>query len=561
MAPQKTKKRPAPPAAEPTPARNQDKWQWLRVVLALIVIGAAYFYHLDRPLLWDDEADTGILARNTLHHGVPIAYDGRNVAVYDNGEQLNRGLLSKKTPWVQYYVGALSLKLFGDDTAGLRLLFAIVGLAAFLPIHAVLKKYSRYPELLATLALISPQVVLFQRNARYYSLLILLYAALVWHLSSPSRKPLRGFLGATAILILFFHTHPFAAGCCAVSLVAYCLLARREALVLYTGACAVGFASWLIWYVWLGPSPAETSLFVALNGPAGWSGSLWRGLKANIIDFDAIGCLPALLCAGVAAMLFSQGGAAARKWIKDPIPTFILLTVVIQAALTSALLGTETAAQYSFLRYVPHLVVFGFVAGFVLLSKVIRSPAILLSTCIVMIALNIFTLSFWLQPSGRTVPASWMQAVYSEILWPRETAWEETVRRLETQPQGPHGAQTLMLGVPAWTQGMLIFYAGDRYVVRPILNAPFEGITGVLNDVLGKDAATRLSGAPEWVVDSLNALRTAPPGYAEVASIPSYRTRPDDGARPELTRHAFGRADTVKSIRLFHLQTDDVMRR
>lgn len=532
------------------------RWQWLRIAIALMVISAAYFYHLDRPRLWDDEADTGILARNTLHQGVPIAYDGRNVAVYDNGEQLNRALLSKKTPWVQYYVGALSLKLFGNDTGGLRVLFALAGLLAFFPIHAVLKTYSRYPEVLAMLALISPQVVLFQRNARYYSLLILLYAALVWHVSQERRNPRRGFLGAAAILILLFHTHPVAAGCCAVSLVLYCLLVRREAMALYVGACSVGFVSWLVWYLLLGPSPGASRLFVTFDRETvgDWFSAFLVGLGANGVDLDVIGCFPALLCVATAAMLSWQGRSAARTWLKRPIPTFVLLNVLIQAVLTSALLGTENIAHYAFLRYMPHLVVFGLLAGFVLLSRVIRSPAIHVAVCAGLISVNVLTLSFWAQPSGRTVPVSWMRAVYSEILWPRETAWEEIINRLQAQSQGPRGAETLMLGLPPWTQGILIFYLGDRYLIEPIFKEHSEGIEQVLKNVLGEAVTEHLRGSPEWLVDSATVLQVAPAGYTLAATFRSYRDRPDDGARPELTRHAFPHSEAARSIRLFHLQ-------
>ena len=105
--------------------------QWLRLLLALIVISFVYLYRLDRPLLWGDEADTGIEARNILRCGYPMAYDGRNVSVYESGSQLNRNLLCKKIPWVQYYLAAASLAVFGNNTAGLRCLFAIAGVIAF----------------------------------------------------------------------------------------------------------------------------------------------------------------------------------------------------------------------------------------------------------------------------------------------------------------------------------------------------------------------------------------------------------------------------------------------
>src|ERR1700689_4282048 len=105
--------------------------QRIRLSLILAAIAAVYFCKLGHPLLWADEADTGILARNVLRFGTPTAFDGRNISLADDGAQLNRTLLSKKIPWVQYYVGALSLAVFGNDTGGLRVLFALCGLLSF----------------------------------------------------------------------------------------------------------------------------------------------------------------------------------------------------------------------------------------------------------------------------------------------------------------------------------------------------------------------------------------------------------------------------------------------
>src|SRR5580658_2099845 len=141
--------------------------RWIRPALAVLVVAVVYFHRLDRPPLWEDEAYTGVQARNLLHHGYPTAYDGRNVLLYENGAQLNRDLVPEEAPWAQYYLGALSLAVFGDNAAGLRVLFALAGLLAFFPLYAVLKSRVKYPDLIAAVALLAPQIVLFQRNARY----------------------------------------------------------------------------------------------------------------------------------------------------------------------------------------------------------------------------------------------------------------------------------------------------------------------------------------------------------------------------------------------------------
>lgn len=320
----------------------------------------------------------------------------------------------------------------------------------------------------------------------------------------------------------------------------------------YIVSCVVGLVSWLSWYLLLGPSPRESTLFVGFmpSTPGVWIESFLIAVKASVVDLDAIGAAPLLLCGGMVMAVFA-GRHMTRRWAKEPFLVFVLLSVLVQVVLTSALLGTESAAHYSFVRYLPHLVVFTLLAEFVLLGNLIRHPALHLVVCAAVVLFNVASLSYWVQPSGRTVPFSWAHAVYSEILWPEDASWDEAVKRLRAES---HNTETLMLGLPAWTQGILLFYVGDTYLVRPILSAPTEGITTALKAVLGESAANRLSGEPEWLVDSLSLLRAAPPGYTEVVSIPSRRTRPDDGARPELTRHSFAQAEPAKSIRLFHLQ-------
>ena len=123
--------------------------QWLKISAAVAVLAVVYFSRLDRPLLWCDEADTGVFARNVLQSGYPTAYDGRNVRLYEEGSQVSRALVCKKVPWVQFYLGAASLAAFGPilgDTEGLRVLFALLGVLSFFPICAVLKPRVQCPE-------------------------------------------------------------------------------------------------------------------------------------------------------------------------------------------------------------------------------------------------------------------------------------------------------------------------------------------------------------------------------------------------------------------------------
>jgi hypothetical protein len=537
-------------------AYSGNHMQWVRPVFALLIIALVYFYRIDRPLLWGDEADTGIEARQILHHGYPFAYDGRNISIFEGGSQLNRDLVCNKIPWTQYYLGSLSLLIFGNNTFGLRVLFACCGALSFFPIYGTLRSRLKYPVLTTVLILTSPQVVLFQRNARYYPLLILLYAVLVWHLSRKFKSSRNHFVAASLIFVLLFQTHPFAAMCSSISLIAFCLLLRREVLASYFCACGVGFASWFVWSQFLGPSLVETELPLSLieTNFILWFKMFGTGLWAAIVDMDVVDCFPLLLWSALLAVLFFRNRNALRNLFREQLYAFVFLNILIQIVAGAALFGYETSNKYSLLRYEPHLLVFELVITFMVLNATIASKKLYLFVGIFVVAFNFLTFSFWAQPLSRSVPVSWLFPVYAEIFSPRENTWDAVVSRLESESKNAPDPNRVMISLPPWTQDIAIFYLGDRYLIRPILQDPIAKPVQALRGTMDRQAFNNLFVQPEWIVDCLDVLKTVPAGYEISVVIPSYQTEPDDGSRPELTRHAFSQSAVVGSVKLFRLQ-------
>jgi hypothetical protein len=520
---------------------------------ALLIIALVYFYRIDKPPLWGDEADTGVEARNILRCGYPAAYDGRNVSLFDNGTQLNGNLVCNKIPWIQYYLGALSLLIFGNNTPGLRILFAFSGVLSFFPIYAVLRSRLKYPAVLTVLTLVAPQVVLFQRNARYYPLLILFYAVLVWHVSGNFKSSRSRFISASLIFVLLFHTHPFAALCSAFSLIAFCLLFRREVLASYFFACGAGFASWFVWRQLLGPPLAETALPISLITThfSQWLSTVWIGPLMTIVDMDAAGCFPILLWAGLLAFLLIRNRNALRNLFRERLYAFVFLNILIQTAAGTAVFG------YSFLRYAPHLLVFGLVCLFMALNAAIVRRSLYLFVSIFAVAFNFLTPSFWAKPVGRHVPASWLFPVYSEIFRPRENAWDPVISRLESESKNAPGRDLSLVSLPTWTQDIVIFYLGDRYLIHPVLRKPVAECVQALHKIMSEQAFNSLFAQPEWILDFRDVLKSVPAGYDLAVVIPSYQTRPDDANRPELYEpacHAFPQSAVVSHVRLFRLR-------
>lgn len=517
--------------------------RWLPVVLALAALAAAYLPHLDRPLLWADEAQTGIGARGILRTGIPTAFDGRNAAVIDSGRTLDEHLVFKQIPWLGFYVGAASTALFGDDTGGLRMAFALLGLLAFVPVYALLRTRVRLPALMAALVLLAPQTVLFQRSARYYPLLVVLFAALCWHVAAD--LPRRGvrFALAAALFVLLFHTHVAVAIGCALSVLASCLLARRARLWEYAGAAGLGLLSWLVWYRSLGPSlgPATTQLALLARDPAGWLFQTLGALAATVLDFDLVGASPILLWAVLLGVLLWKRRDALRAADRDPLVLFLLVSLFVQTLVSAALFGTETGFGYSMLRYHAHLVVALMLLGVLALDAAVTpraGPAVVLA---LWIGCNPLTLSFWLQREGRRVPASWVPPVVEEIARPNSDAWDQVIATLRA-PDGA-GRDEVLLAMPPWTQEVALYYLGDRCLVPPLFTSDAGDAEVRFRRAVGEEAYARLAAQPSWAVDFLGLMPALFERYEVVAHISSRRARPDDGTRPELTRHTFAEGE------------------
>ena len=526
----------------------------LGMMVALLAVAFAYFWRLDRPLLWVDEAQTGIAARNILRFGYPTAFDGRNAAVVDSGRTLSRNLVFKQIPWAHHYLGAASVALFGDSEFGLRALFAAVGLLAFFPIYAVLKTRLKFPSLVTVLILISPQMVLFQRNARYYSLLILFYAVLLWHVANDSSKRTVRIITAILLFILLFHTHPHVAICCSLSVLIFCGLYRRNRLGEYLIAAGVGFLSWFVWHQALGPLLGHPMLplsFITKDFLV-WLEQLSTGLLATVVDLDAIACVPILAWFAGLGWLLVRERETLRRAAQEPVARFLVITVLIHAVVTAATFGYETKTdRFCLLRYLCPVLLAALVLLFLLLNAVVKQRGFYLLAAVMIVICNPLTLSFWARPLGRKVPVSWAIPVYAEIFRPQTEAWDGAIARLRDGTAVNSSEDRSIMALPPWTQEVAIYYLGDRYFVPPLFEPGATEPLRPVREILGGQRYDQAIARPAWFLDSYGFFPNPPPGYEIVSEIPSHRQRPDDGSRPELLRHSFPDYGVAKSIKVY----------
>ncbi|MBF0319405.1 MAG: glycosyltransferase family 39 protein [Nitrospirae bacterium] len=135
------------------------------------------FYNLDGRLLWNDEAETALLAGNVIKYGLPkVVVDGKNLIAYTaTSADSNEKQVWIWSPWLKEYVAAASFSLLGKSTAAARLPFAVAGfLGVVLFARLVFTMYgSHETAIIAMLFFISSELfILHVRQCRYYSTVI-----------------------------------------------------------------------------------------------------------------------------------------------------------------------------------------------------------------------------------------------------------------------------------------------------------------------------------------------------------------------------------------------------
>ncbi len=264
-------------------------------VLAVFIIGAGLLcWNLGARYLWQDEANTAVLAERMMSFGRPLAYDGRNFISRDfyspedtqklpTGNpaeairyHVQRGDFKGDTtwiePWAQFVVAGVSLALFGHDTVPARLPFALAGALTAALLYAVVRRRLASPvaaAAAAALVLGNSFWVMHMRQCRYYALsslflLVTLEAYFRWMEGRRWGGPV--FIGAAWV---WFQTDYGSVWPVLAILGLHALISRarrlRELVLVFAGFCAVS-APFCIYY-----ELAGRTKYTATQ----WSNAIW----------------------------------------------------------------------------------------------------------------------------------------------------------------------------------------------------------------------------------------------------------------------------------------------
>ncbi|MFH0988942.1 MAG: glycosyltransferase family 39 protein [bacterium] len=154
-----------------------QKWvntKWLEIAaiaLLLIISSFLFLLNLGNHYLWQDEAQTALIAQTVLDHGIPLGHDGRNSLSQEEGAEFGSDRIYKWHPWLTFYILAGFFKLFGVSTLTARLPFALFGIGTILMTYLLAKQIvnTRTAFLTAFLLMLCVPFILLSKQCRYYS--------------------------------------------------------------------------------------------------------------------------------------------------------------------------------------------------------------------------------------------------------------------------------------------------------------------------------------------------------------------------------------------------------
>ena len=241
-----------------------------RVGAASIGVLAAVLLLIDLgdPYLWQDEAQTALIAETILTHGVPMGTDGTNFFSQELGVEYGDDYVWKWHTWLSFYLVSGSFAVFGPGTFATRLPFALFGIATVLLTFVCARSLWRDRRAAFAAALMLTLCVPFLllcRQGRWYSVACF-FSLLGLHAYSRIREGERAprwmlFLAGT----LLFQTHYLYCAALLASLLLHSALFDREKLRTVFGISLLVTllnAPWIAWLstIRVGDSYAERLL-------------------------------------------------------------------------------------------------------------------------------------------------------------------------------------------------------------------------------------------------------------------------------------------------------------
>jgi 4-amino-4-deoxy-L-arabinose transferase-like glycosyltransferase len=181
----------------------------LIVVLITLLSAPLFLIGLGNTYLWQDEAQTALLARSVLKHGVPMVGQGAESLSAVMGTDAGVGGIYFQVSWLQAYLTAASFSLFGESSWAARLPFALGGWLCVPLVAWTMQQVgaARAARLAALFVALNVPFIVAARQARYYALtsaLVLLVTGTYGGLSRGTVLRFVAFAAAAGMLVVSF---------------------------------------------------------------------------------------------------------------------------------------------------------------------------------------------------------------------------------------------------------------------------------------------------------------------------------------------------------------------
>lgn len=225
-------------------------------IFLLLIVSAAFllfFYNLDNQYLWQDEAQTALVSKTILRHGVPLGYDGKNFFSQQTKAEYGKNYIWRWHTWLPFYVLAGFFKLFGVNTFVARLPFAIFGVGSVFLTYffsKILWQNKKIAVVAAFLLLINVPFLLLSRQCRYYSMSAFFSLCSLYAYVGLLDKRKYSYVIFIVSSVLLFHTHYIYCATLLVTVFFHALLFYRHRLkTVFLLACIVVLINipWIFW--------------------------------------------------------------------------------------------------------------------------------------------------------------------------------------------------------------------------------------------------------------------------------------------------------------------------
>lgn len=233
---------------------TDKKREYLFLVIVLFVASVLLLANLANSYLWQDEAETALISKTILKHGIPLGHDGKNFFSQVGADAYGEDYIWTLDPWLPYYLLALFFKIFGVSTFTARLPFALFGIATIALTYFFAKSFSKDKKTAAiatTLVILSVPFLNLCRQSRYYVLVAFFSLMGLYGYLLLLEKKRVGSIIFLISAILIFHCNQLFCAALLATVFTHALLCHRQQLAKVRLVSLIAVLANIPWFIWV----------------------------------------------------------------------------------------------------------------------------------------------------------------------------------------------------------------------------------------------------------------------------------------------------------------------